>query len=224
MMFSAKPMLAVLVLLTSTLRGTQEARLPAVEMQYCGMRPGKPPLLDMAFNVTVRNFADKPQWFLFPAALYDKAVGVRSSAGIDGIELFADSPDHKVTVVHFMGTMNLQPEGAGGFKGLLLPAGGVVSVHSLDIEFWGDPVPPVPMRVVIADQVTLGGVPVEQWMGKKTPERENRRCQRLGPCRLKNGGRPERTSGRNHKIRRNHGKRCLDEEVQPLNSALTRSH
>lgn len=167
-MISSSLRLAAFLLITNViLGGEQTATPPVVEMQYCDSRPGKPPLIHMAFNVTVRNVAGKPQWFLFPAALYDKAEGIRSNAGIDAIELFSDSPEQKVTVVYFMGTMNLQPEGAGGFKGLFLPAGAVVSVHGLDIEFWGDPASPIPMRVVIADQVTIGGAPVEQWIGKK---------------------------------------------------------
>lgn len=166
-MISSSLTMAAFLLITNAMLGGGQTSQPMVEMQYCGSRPGKPPLIHMAFNVTVLNFAGKQQWFLFPAALYDKAEGMRSNAGIDAIELFSDSPEQKVTLVHFMGTMNLQPEGAGGFKGLLLPAGAVVSVHGLDIEFWGDPVRPIPMRIVMADQVTIGGVPVERWVGRK---------------------------------------------------------
>jgi hypothetical protein len=136
-----------------------------VEISYCGLRPGKPPLSYLSFNVTVRNPADVPQWFLFPAALYDKPAAGRKGAGIDAIELFSDS-QHQATVVWFMGTMKLQPEGAGGFKGLLLPPGAVISVHGFGISFWGEPVSPLPMKVVMADEVTIGGTPVEQWIGK----------------------------------------------------------
>lgn len=167
-MILTTPMLMSVLLFTNIILGRgQTATPPVVEVQYCDSRPGKPPLIHMAFNVTVRNLAGKPQWFLFPAALYDKAEGIRTNAGIDAIEMFSDSPEQKITVVYFMGTMNLQPEGAGGFKGLFLPAGAVVSVRALDIEFWGDLAAPLPMRVVMADQVTIGGVPVEQWVGKK---------------------------------------------------------
>lgn len=137
----------------------------AVEISYCGLRVGKPPLKYMSFNVIVRNIADKPQWFLFPAALYDKPVGGRKDAGIDSIGLLADSK-HQITVVEFMGTMKLQPEGAGGFKGLLLPPGAVVSVQGLGISFWGEPASPLSIKVVAADQVKIDGKPVDQWLGK----------------------------------------------------------
>lgn len=137
----------------------------AVEISYCGMRPSRPPLKYMSFNVTVSNTADRPQWFLFPAALYDKPGGERKAAGIDSIVLWADS-QHQVTVVEFMGTMKLQPEGAGGFKGLLLPPGAVVAVQGLRISFWGEPASALPIRVVTADQIKIAGKPVEEWMGK----------------------------------------------------------
>lgn len=119
----------------------------------------------MTFNVTIRNSADKSQWFLFPAALYDKPAAGREGAGIDGIELSSDA-GHQVTVVTFMGTMKLQAEGAGGFKGVFLPAGAEVSIHGFGISYWGEPASPVPIKVVMADEITLGGIPVAQWMGK----------------------------------------------------------
>lgn len=165
-MISSSLMLAVFLLFTNVILGGQTASQPTVEMRYCGMRPGKPPLSYTSFDVMMRNPANKPQWFLFPAALYDKAVGPRKGAGVDAVELLSDSPAHKVTVVHLMGTMNLQPEGAGGFKGVLLPAGAAVSIHGFEISFWGELASPIPISVVLADRITIGGTPVEQWFGK----------------------------------------------------------
>ena len=162
-----KRLIGILVIsLGSIAYGQQRRGQSIVEVRYCGMKAGRPPLKYLNFDVTIRNSADKAQWFLFPAALYDKAVAARKNAGIDAIELFSDSPQHKVTVVYFMGTMNLQPDGAGGFKGVLLPAGGVVSVHGLGISFWGEPASPLAMRVVIADKVTIGNKEVGEWLGK----------------------------------------------------------
>jgi hypothetical protein len=136
-----------------------------VEITYCGLKPGRPPLKYMTFNLTVRNSADKPQWFLFPAALYDKPQPERKGAGIDGIALLADA-QRQVTMIAFMGTMKLQPEGAGGFKGVLLPAGAVVSIQDFGISYWGEPVSPIPIKVVVADEIMLDGAPVAQWIGK----------------------------------------------------------
>jgi len=164
MAMSLKLLLTSVVLLCS-FAGQQSGEQPAVGMQYCGMKPGRPPLMYLSFHITVRNYADNAKWFLFPAALYDKPAGTRKDAGIDAVELFSDS-EHKVTVVNFMGTMNLQPDGAGGFKGVLLPAGAVVSIHGFGISFWGEPVSPISIRVVIADRVTIGGPQVGEWLGK----------------------------------------------------------
>jgi hypothetical protein len=138
----------------------------AVEMRYCGLKPGRPPLKYMSFDIKVHNTADKPQWFLFPASLYDKPAGERKDAGINTIELFSD-PQNQVTVVDFMGTMHLQPDGAGGFKGVFLPAGAEISIYGFGISFWGEPASPLAITVVTADQISIAGAPVEQWMGKQ---------------------------------------------------------
>lgn len=168
------PSITVLLAAAASLAGFASGRQDAsagapanapVEITYCGFKFGRPPLKYMTFNVTIRNSADKPQWFLFPAALYDKPVAGREDAGIDGIELFSDS-QQRATVVWFMGTMKLQPEGAGGFKGLFLPAGAVVSVQGFEISYWGEPVSPVAIKVVMADEITLNGTPIKQWIGK----------------------------------------------------------
>lgn len=156
----------VIILLAAIGSGQQSEMQPSVEMQYCAMKPGRPPLKYLSFNVTVRNSADKPQWFLFPASLYDQPVTERENAGIDAVELFADS-GHKVTVVYFMGTKKLQADGAGGFKGVLLPGGAAVSIHGFGISFWGEPVSPLPIRVVVADKITLGGTEIGEWLEKK---------------------------------------------------------
>lgn len=156
---------ALMMLISANLSGLS-GQPAAVEMQYCGIKPGRPPLNYLSFNIALRNTANKPQWFLFPASLYDKPQSARPDAGIDAIELLSDSPEHKITVVDFMGTMKLQPDGAGGFKGVLLPPGATVSIQGFGISFWGEPASPLSIHVVIADSVTIGGAPIEQWIGK----------------------------------------------------------
>lgn len=142
-------------------RGTESPI--AVEMEYCGSRPGKPPLKLLSFNITVRNLADKPQWFLFPRSLYEKPSGSAKPAGVDGVEVFSTSPDHSVTIAQFMGSIRLEPESAGGFQALLLPGGAAISVHDFVIHFWGDKFSPLPLHIVIADGVMLGQTPADRW-------------------------------------------------------------
>ena len=160
------PFALAIIMMSATSSGQQSLQQAAVEMRYCGFKPGRPPLLYLSFNITLRNPGDKPQWFLFPASLYDKPQTARPDAGIDSIELLSDFPEHKVTVVDFMGTMKLQPDGAGGFKGVLLPPAASVSIQGFGISFWGEPASPISIHVVIADHITIGGLPVEQWMGE----------------------------------------------------------
>src|SRR5256885_7649144 len=44
----------------------------------------------------------------------------------------------KVRVVFFLGNFRLQPEGAGGFKALLLPAHAEITLRNFGISFWGE--------------------------------------------------------------------------------------
>ena len=156
---------AALITLTCALAaGQQSESPPAVQMRHCSMKPGRPPLKYLSFDVTLRNSSAAPQWFLFPSSLYGQPHAARTNAGIDAIELFSD-PSGSVTVVHFLGTMSLQPEGAGGFKGVLLPPNGSVSIHGFGISFGGEPAS-MPVRVVIARRISIGGVEVQQWLGR----------------------------------------------------------
>src|SRR5215467_760672 len=93
---------AFVMLVSASFSGQQSIEPPAVEMKFCGMQPGRPPLKYLSFNIVLRNTANKPQWFLFPASLYDKPQSARPDAGIDSIQLLSDSPEHKVIVVDFM--------------------------------------------------------------------------------------------------------------------------
>ena len=161
-------LLAGLTVCLVPLAGSQQKPAqPIVEMQYCGVRMGRPPLKYLSFNVTMRNPADKPQWFLFPRALYEKAPAPQSQSGVDGAEIFSVMPGHSVTVAQFMGSIRLQPESAGGVQALLLPAGAVITVRDFGISFWGDNFSSLPIQVVLADQVKIGNVPAERWAGIK---------------------------------------------------------
>ena len=162
-----KSMLAALIVFLGCIAaGQQNPPQATVEMQYCGVRAGRPPLKYLSFNVTMRNQAKKAQWFLFPRAVYEKAPGPAPQSGVNGAEIFstpADHPEHKVTVAHFMGSIRLQPESAGGFQALLLPPGAVITIRDFGISFWGDNFSPLPVHVVIADQVMIGSVPADRW-------------------------------------------------------------
>lgn len=153
------------VCLAAFAEAQQKPTQATVEMQYCGVRMGKPPLKYLSFNVTMRNLAGKAQWFLFPRALYENASTPENRSGVDGAEIFSVMPGHSVTVAQFMGSIRLQPESAGGFQALLLPAGAAITIRDFGISFWGDNFSSLPMQVVLADQVKIGSVPAERWVG-----------------------------------------------------------
>src|SRR5215468_4417072 len=66
-----------------------------VEIQYCGVHPGKPPLKYLTFNVTMHNLAARTQWFLWPRSLYEQTPGPMKENGVNGAEIFA-APERKV--------------------------------------------------------------------------------------------------------------------------------
>lgn len=164
-----RPLLAALIVcLGSVAPGQQNSPQSTVEIQYCGARPGRPPLKYLSFNVTMRNQAKKARWFLFPRAVYEKAPEPAPQSGIDGAEIFStpvDHPERKVTVAHFMGSIRLQPESAGGFQALLLPPGAVITIRDFGISFWGDNYSQLPIQIVIADQLMIGSIPADRWAG-----------------------------------------------------------
>src|SRR5215472_1479406 len=150
MRVSSRSLLVALILSACTIAcGQQNAPQATVEMQYCGMRMGKPPLKYLSFNVTMRNLAARPQWFLFPRALYEQAPQPQKQSGVDGAEIFSTKVEPSVIVAQFMGSIRLQPESAGGFQALLLPAGAVVTIRDFSIRFWGDNFSPLPVQIVI---------------------------------------------------------------------------
>jgi hypothetical protein len=69
--------------------------------------------------------------------------------------------------------MKLQPDGAGGFRGLFLPAGATVSVHNFRISFWGEPSSSLAIKVVLADEIKFMRNPIERMLGKKLLSAKN---------------------------------------------------
>src|SRR5262249_47303805 len=118
----------------------------------------------LIFDVTLHNQSDHARWFLLPRALYDKPVPLNKGS-IDVVEVRTAAPPNRVGLADFMGSVQLQPESAGGFQALLLPAGGNVSVRGLIIQFWGEPPNPLPLRIVVADRLSINGLPAAQWIG-----------------------------------------------------------
>jgi hypothetical protein len=128
----------------------------------------KPPLKHLHFQLTLRNHAAGPQWFIFPAAFYDQATAGPKTGGIFAAEVFSD-PEHRVKVLTLLGTYRSQPGSAGGLKALLLPPGAAIELRDFTLSFWGDDPAPLSVHVQVADEfeVKIGGIPLQQWVETK---------------------------------------------------------
>lgn len=149
----------------ATAQQTPAAESPALEIAYCGEQPQKPPLKKLLFNVTLHNRSDHARWFLLPRALYEQPVALKHS--IDSVVLHTAAPPSRLILADFAGSVQLQPESAGGFQALFLPAGANVTVRNLAVEFWGEPDKPLPVRLVMTDNFTVAGSPAAQWVGSQ---------------------------------------------------------
>lgn len=144
----------------------QQPVTPPVDLCYATMDMAKPPLKYLHFQITLHNAAAGPRWFIFPASLYEKPTTGPKNAGIFAAEVFADA-GHKVMLTNLLGTYRSQPDGAGGLKALLLPAGAVVTLRDFMLSFWGDDPSHFSIHVQIAGELKIGGVLLEEWAGTK---------------------------------------------------------
>jgi hypothetical protein len=133
------------------------ANAPAVEATFAGKRPARPPLLNVDVDVTLRNADSSPRWFVLPTYLPESK---EDRGGVDGVELHEMSGSGRAVVGKFLGT--------GGFQAVLLAPGAEVKITKLTVGVWqqGGPLKgALPIEVVIAKDLTVGGEPAEKWFG-----------------------------------------------------------
>ena len=131
---------------------------PAVEIKFREMRFGKPPLVELYFDVTLRNDGADPRWFLLPKSLSPETTSIAAKGGVDALEVFGPQGTGHVAIGRFYGT--------GGFQALLLPSGAEVRLRLLPISYWGDLPKSVQVEILIAKQLTIGGENAEVWFGE----------------------------------------------------------
>jgi len=131
----------------------------SVELVYVESKPQKPPLKRLFFNVTLRNQRTEPRWFLLPSVVHPKDKMLKG--GIDGVEVYTLQGGARVIAGRFLGT--------GGFQAVLLPPSAEVKLTKMPVDCWYPTLKEcaVPIEVVIARQLTLGGEPAESWLGDK---------------------------------------------------------
>jgi hypothetical protein len=127
----------------------------AVELSLVGEQPGKPPRVNMLFDVTLRNTAAEARWFVLPSLL--TVSWQPPSGGVHTLQIYDVTGKGRAVLGSFIGN--------GGFHALLVPAGGTLTVHELPISLWEEKQPegPVPVEVIIAKSITLGGETIESW-------------------------------------------------------------
>jgi hypothetical protein len=159
---------AALAFMMPTLSDAQAvvAPMPApVEMCLTGMTMGKPPLKYLSFRVSVHNHALHPRWFLFPAALYEQAQAPLKEEGVNSAEVYSSPFGREIKIIHFHGSIRLQPESAGGFKAVLLPAQAKVSLDGFRIRYWGGQLrSELPLKVLAVDEVFINSIPAARWI------------------------------------------------------------
>ena len=122
------------------------------------MRFRKPPLAELYFDVTLHNDRAAPRWFLLPSNLGPGRALIGKKGGVDALEAFAAHGKGRVIVGHFLGT--------GGFHAIFLAPRSEVRLRVFPISYWGDPPANLPIEIVIARQLTIGGERAEKWFGK----------------------------------------------------------
>ena len=142
-------------------RGLPEAHKvssPAsVEIKFVEMKFRKPPLIDLYFDVVLRNQSPEPRWFLLPRSMGPGQAGLSRKGGIDVLEVFAPKGKGRVIIGEFLGT--------GGFQALLLRSGSNVRLRRLRISYWGDLPANVQVETLIAKSLLIGGESASDWFG-----------------------------------------------------------
>jgi len=142
----------------------RERPLVTVQLLYCGSHLEKPPLEKLFFRASLRNISSRSQWVLLPTVLYAAPTHARKDAGVQRIDLFTDH-SRKIKLLQFSGNVHIFPylsNTGGGFQAILLAPATEAAVP-LQIEYWGRVGAALPIRGLIASQLTVEGKPVARF-------------------------------------------------------------
>jgi hypothetical protein len=132
-----------------------ETSRPAAEIKFRKMHFRKPPLVELIFDVVLRNDRNQPRWFLLPSNLYPEKTGIPTRGGVDTLEVLAPRGKGRVIIGHFLGT--------GGFQALLLPAHAEIHLRALPISYWGDVPDSLRVEVIVAKRLMIAGEAARTW-------------------------------------------------------------
>ena len=136
-----------------------------VTVALVGERPGRPPKVDLLFDVTLCNPADSPRWFVLPSLL--TVSWARPAGGVHTLEEFEVTGRGRAVLGKFLGN--------GGFQAVCVPPGGRLALHELPILFWEeiDPNGVIAVDVIVARGIKVGGQAVESWFSQDPTSDKN---------------------------------------------------
>lgn len=133
---------------------SEGALMPLVTLTHSGTWYGKPPLKRLDLDASVRNPGPKVRW-MFLAGHAEPGTG-----GVDGVVVY-ELPGAPATWLWHL-------EGPGGGWAVRLPPRGEATLRGLAVEAWVGQLPPsMSFAPVVADELLIGGVPMERWSGVK---------------------------------------------------------
>jgi hypothetical protein len=135
-----------------------ETSRPAAEIKFREMHFRKPPLVELVFDVVLRNDRKSPRWFLLPSNLGPGHAPVGEKGGVDTLEVFAPRGKGRVRLGRFLGT--------DGFNALLLSPHAEIRLRHFPISYWGELPANLEIQIVIARRLTIGGEAAESWFGR----------------------------------------------------------
>ena len=125
------------------------------EIQFHEMHFRTPPLVELVFDVVLRNDRAQPRWFLIPSNLNPQKTGIPAIGGVDALEVFAPAGKGRVVLGRFLGT--------GGFQALLLPAHAEIHLRALPISYWGDVPDDLGVEIIVAKRLMIDGETARRW-------------------------------------------------------------
>jgi hypothetical protein len=133
----------------------KENSSPTAEIKFREMHFRKPPLVELVFDVVLRNDRAQPRWFILPSHIYPDKPQIPEKGGVDVLEVFAPHGKGRVIIGRFLGT--------GGFQVLLLPAHSQIHLRSLPISYWGDVPDTMQVEIMTATRLMIDGKDAASW-------------------------------------------------------------
>lgn len=128
----------------------------SVEMRLVEKHYGRPPVMNLVFDVKIHNSAAEPLWFLLPERIAIPPLPVK--IGVDGAVVSELTGPGRVVIVRFSGT--------GRFQAILLPPKAEIHLHHFPISFRGEwPKNTLPVEVIQAKSFTVAGQDAAAWLG-----------------------------------------------------------